>query len=346
LGVAYVDGWWDSPALDQLFEHALQRGGHDLPWKFRWTPNALWTWAKESLMNLQTLPRALTNVRRHYNLGNDLFIAMLDPLMMYSCGYWSCPTAPARTLEQAQVAKVDLICRKIGLHHRPGMTVLDIGCGWGGFARFAAERYGARVTGITLSQQQLMYAKESCRGLPVDLQLLDYRSLARDDRRFDRVVSIGMFEHVGYKNYDAFMHAVDRSLSRHPEALALLHFFASDASFPNRTHSEVNWISRHIFPGMSIPSLSQVGRAAESLFVVEDLHNFGPDYDPTLLAWHDNFENAWAADGPLRHAYGERFRRLWRYYLLSCAGAFRARRYQLWQVVLSRGNRGVYVPAR
>jgi cyclopropane-fatty-acyl-phospholipid synthase len=195
----------------------------------------------------------------------------------------------------------------------------------------------------------LDYALQACRGLHVELQLQDYRNVTET---FDRVVSVGMFEHVGHKNHAAFMQTLSRVLSDASDALALLHFFSSQTSFPNRTCSEVNWISRSIFPGMVIPSLAQVGKAIDGRFVVEDLHNFGQDYDPTLMAWHKNFEDAWGSSihnpqSTIRNTYGPRFYRLWRYYLLSCAGAFRARRYQLWQMVLSKkGKPGGYVPVR
>jgi len=322
LGDAYVDGLWDCESLDQFFARAL---GADLGRGLWLSRDVLLTYLIERVSNLQTMARSRRNVERHYNLGNDLFKAMLDPLMVYSCGYWR----HADDLAVAQLAKLDLVCRKVGM--RPGMRVLDIGCGWGGLAKFAAERYGVSVVGITLSQEQLAYGREACRGLPVDLRLCDYRAVSET---FDRAVSIGMFEHVGPKNYGSYMRAVERCLT--PDGLALLHFFASRESFPNTSSSEVNWITKHIFPGMVVPSLKQVGAAIDGLFVLEDLHNFGADYDPTLMAWHENFDRAWPS---LKGVYGDRFYRMWKYYLLMAAGAFRARKYQLWQLVLSR--RGV-----
>jgi cyclopropane-fatty-acyl-phospholipid synthase len=286
------------------------------------------------LVNQQTRRRARRNVEEHYDLGSDVFEGMLDPYMQYTCGYWKTAT----TLDQAQIDKLDLICRKLDL--RPGMTVLDLGCGWGGLARFAAERYGVRVTGVTLSADQVGWAERrgtigSAAGGSVEFRLTDYREVAGE---FDRVTMVGMLEHVGPKNHRTAMRVVRDRLK--PDGLALVHTIAARDSFPNLDHSELAWINKRIFPGGVLPSLKQVGRAVDGLLVIEDLHNFGAHYDPTLMAWTANFERSWAA---LRGKYGERFFRMWRYYLLACAGGFRARDYQLWQMVLSpNGVRGGY----
>jgi len=333
LGDAYVEGWWDCDAIDDLFERLLRA---DIPHQLRWTPPAVGRWLIESALNLQSRTRSVGNIRRHYNLGTDLFRATLDPRMVYSCGSWR----DARDLESAQRAKLDLVCRKAGL--RPGMRVLDIGCGWGGLCRYAAEEYGCEVVGVTLSEDQVAFASEACAGLPVEIRLQDYRDVRE---RFDRIVSVGMFEHVGAKNHRAFMETAVRCLD--PEdGLMLLHFFATQRSWPNRSDTEVLWIEKRIFPGMVVPSLAQVGRACEGLFVLEDLENFGADYEPTLLAWHENFTRHYEE---IREQYPPPFDRLWSYYLLSCAGAFRSRKYQVWQFALSpRGVRGGYrrPPAR
>jgi cyclopropane-fatty-acyl-phospholipid synthase len=312
---AYVEGWWDTDQLDEL-THRLLRSDAELPYA-----NALQLWLERlagQLLNRQAGRRGL-EVSRHYDLGNDLFEAMLDPAMNYSCGYWR----TADSLAEAQQAKLDLVCKKLGL--RPGMRVLEIGCGWGGFARVAAERYGAEVVGITISQQQLEYGQRVCRGLPVELRLQDYRTL--DGReRFDAVASIGMFEHVGYKNYRRYLRLVRRCLE--PHGLFLLHTIGglrSETSYDT-------WMDRNVFPNAMLPSLRQIASACEGLFVVEDLHNFGADYDRTLMAWFANFERAWPR---LRAAYDERFFRIWKCYLLTNAGAFRARMHQTWQLVLS-----------
>jgi cyclopropane-fatty-acyl-phospholipid synthase len=253
---------------------------------------------------------------------------MLDRRMVYTCAYWN----GATTLDEAQENKLDLVCRKLGLS--PGMRVLDIGCGWGAFGKFAAERYGAQTVGITVSREQVELGRELCRGLPVTFELQDYRDL---QGRFDRVVSLGMFEHVGEKNYRTFMQTVRRALA--DDGLFLLHTIGS----PRTVHATDPWIGRYIFPNSLIPSAEQISRAFDGLFVLEDWHSFGADYDKTLMAWWHNFDELWPT---LRDRYGDRFYRRWRYYLLTCAGSFRARSNQLWQVVLSpRGVPGGYVRA-
>ncbi|EKD33554.1 MAG: hypothetical protein ACD_76C00004G0005 [uncultured bacterium] len=245
---------------------------------------------------------------------------MLDNSMTYTCGYWK----DASTLDDAQEAKLDLVCKKIGLKH--GDSVLDIGCGWGSFAKFAAEKYKAKVLGVTVSKEQIKLGQGLCRGLPVELRLQDYRKISGS---FDHIVSLGMFEHVGYKNYRIFFEVVRRCLK--DNGLFLLHTIGGNRS----VHSTDPWIGKYIFPNSMLPSASQIASATEGLFVMEDWHNFGSDYDKTLMAWHSNFEKNW---GSLMAHYDERFHRMWQYYLLSCAGSFRARQNQLWQIVYSKNG--------
>ena len=329
LGEAYVDGWWDAPKLDEFFHKVIAA---DLKRKVGLSWPLVKTVIRAAFLNLQSYRRAFEIGERHYDNGNDLYQAMLDKRMTYTCGYWS-GKPKAGTLDEAQEAKLDLVCRKLGL--KAGEHVLDIGCGWGSFAKFAAERYGARVTGITVSREQAELGREMCKGLPVELRLEDYREVRG---KFDHVVSLGMFEHVGKKNYRAFMKIVDRCLAE--SGLFLLHTIGSKRS----VNSTDPWIGKYIFPNGMLPSMKQIAKAAEGLFVMEDWHNFGADYDPTLMAWFRNFEKAWPS---LRERHGERFHRMWKYYLLSCAGAFRARHIQLWQMVFSKnGVSGGYVPVR
>jgi len=323
---AYVDGWWETDRLDELTARVLST--HLLlPVSGLWSRLRLGLAAR--LLNRESAARA-SRVQEHYDLGNDLFEGMLDPQMIYSCAYWKSAT----TLAEAQQHKLDLIAGKVGL--RPGMRVLDIGCGWGGFAKFAAERHGASVVGITLSREQVEWGRALCAGLPVELRLQDYRDL--DDGPFDAIVSIGMFEHVGCKNYRTFMETVRRSLK--PKGLFLLQTIGRNTS----AFSLDPWFERNIFSVGMIPSATQISRSSEGLWVMEDWHNFGADYDRALLGWFENFEQHWAR---LREKYGSRFYRKWKCYLLTCAGAFRAREMQLWQIVLSpSGVPGGYVPVR
>jgi cyclopropane-fatty-acyl-phospholipid synthase len=323
---AYVEGWWETDRLDEVTCRVLS-SSVALPYADRVT---LATSAVVGrLANLQSVRKA-NQVRAHYDLGDDLFAAMLDHRKIYSCAYWR----KADTLDDAQEAKLELICRKLAL--QPGMRVLDIGCGWGGFARYAAERHGVSVVGLTVSRDQARLAEESCSGFPIEIRLADYRTLGRDS--FDAIASIGMFEHVGYKNYRRYM-ALVATLLR-PGGLFLLQTIGGNTS---RTSYDP-WMSRNIFPNGHLPSATQISAAAEGVLVMEDWHNFGPDYDRTLMAWYANFERSWPA---LRERYGERFRRMWTCYLLTCAGSFRARVNQLWQVVFSTpGREGIYAAVR
>jgi cyclopropane-fatty-acyl-phospholipid synthase len=244
---------------------------------------------------------------------------MLDPNMQYSCALF----AEGDDLASAQLRKLDWICGRLRL--RPGLRVLDIGCGWGGLARHAARYYGCQVVGITISQEQFAYAQRWSRGLDVEIQLRDYREVTE---RFDRVVSVGMVEHVGYRNYRTYMRAAARSLGEN--GLFLCQGICGNFS---RFHTDP-WIKRYIFPNSVLPSLAGLTRAAEGIFVVEDVKNIGPNYDPTLLAWEKNFRAAWPQ---FADRYDERFRRMWRFYLLSCAGAFRAGSLQVFSILFSNG---------
>ena len=316
LGESYMDGWWDCEAPDQFFERIL---GERLDKTVKINSLLfLLSMLKAKLINGQNRLRAYIIGERHYDIGNSLFSIMLDKGINYSCGYWE----SAKTLDEAQKAKLELICRKMGL--QKGMTVLDIGCGWGGFAKYAAQEYGVRVHGITVSREQMKYAQNACHGLDVKIEMKDYRSLRGT---FDRVVSIGMFEHVGCKNYKTFMKVVNRCLKA--DGLFLLHTIAGNMT----VNSTDPWINKYIFPNSMLPSAKQITSAADGLFVIEDWHSFGKYYDQTLMVWYNNFKKNW---DKLKDTYDERFYRMWTYYLLLCAASFRARRNQLWQVVFSK----------
>lgn len=314
LGESYMDGWWECDRLDCFFRRILRAGLEDkAPHHLR----DLLHIAATRLINLQSRKRAWIVGEEHYDLGNDLFSLMLDTHMQYSCGYWK----QATTLEQAQQAKLRMICEKLQL--QPGMTLLDIGCGWGGLAAYAARHYGVSVYGVTISREQQKLAQERCHDLNVNIQLQDYRDL---NLHFDRIVSVGMFEHVGPKNYDNYFRVVSQNLK--PEGLFLLHTIGA-----NKTDSQVDpWIDKYIFPNGCLPSARHIATRSEPYLVMEDWHNFGADYDKTLMAWHDRFVAGWPQ---LADRYSPRFYRMFRYYLNACAGAFRARNIQLWQVLFS-----------
>lgn len=327
LGESYMDGWWDVEKLDEMIYRIVKA---DLQNKVKRNLKVALQLSGFYILNMQSRRRAFIIGERHYDLGNDLFECMLDKRMNYSCAYWK----DASNLDEAQENKLELICRKLYLE--PEMKILDIGCGWGAFAKYAAEKYGVSVVGITVSKEQSKLAAELCKGLPVEIRLQDYRDV---NEKFDRIVSIGMFEHVGYKNYRKYFEIAANNLKEN--GLFLLHTIGEVRS----VKSTDLWTHKYIFPNGMLPSIAQIAKAVEGLFVVEDLHNFGADYDKTLMAWFENFNRNWDR---LKDKYGERFYRMWKYFLLSSAGAFRARnKNQLWQIVLSKkGVPGGYVSIR
>ena len=316
LGEAYMDGWWDAERVDEFIFRILTSGIREqIPLDL----SLIASYLRGQLTNLQRW-RPFEVGQKHYDIGNDLYRLMLDKRMIYSCGYWK----DADALDAAQEAKLDLICKKIGLEK--GMRVLDIGSGWGGFLLFAAERYGIEGVGVTVSREQVVHAQDMAlaRSYPIEFLLTDYHEL---EGRFDRIVSIGMFEHVGHKNYRSYFRKARDLLD--DNGLFLLHTIGGTITSPNGDP----WAEKYIFPNGMLPSIKQIGAAIEGLFVMEDWHNFGTDYDRTLMAWHANFEAAWPE---LSDKYGERFYRMWRYYLLIFAAVFRANITHLWQIVLTK----------
>jgi cyclopropane-fatty-acyl-phospholipid synthase len=315
FGESYMDGWWDCEALDEMCCRAI-RARLDQRFAFR-LPN-LWALLTALVINQQTRRRSRKVGRVHYDLNNDFFEAMLDPNMQYSCALFE----DGDGLADAQLRKLDWICERLRL--RPGLRLLDIGCGWGGLARYVARHYGCQVVGITISRKQFDYAQRWCDGLDVEIQLRDYREVAG---RFDRVVSVGMVEHVGYKNYRTYFRTAARLLA--DDGLFLCQGICGSSS---RVAADP-WIERYIFPNSMLPSAAQLMRAGEGTFILEDIKNIGLNYDRTLLAWKENFQRSWSR---FADRYGERFRRMWRFYLLSCAAAFRARSLQVFSMLFSK----------
>lgn len=320
FGRAYVEGLWESAQLDETIHHLLSVDidTRIVGWaRLRLIGEIL----RHRLFNLQSPQRAFQVAEQHYDIGNDVFECMLDSSMSYSCAYWE----NATTLEQAQHDKLELICRKLEL--QPGERLLEIGCGWGGLARHAAENYGVEVVGVTISKEQQKLAQQRCAGLPVNIELMDYRQLSGE---FDKIVSVGMFEHVGFKNYPIYFDTALRLLKT--DGLFLLHTIGHHVT----AHKTDAWIDNYIFPNGKLPSAGELTSVLEKRFIIEDWHNFGQDYDRTLMAWWESFDRAWPS---LERKYGQGFYRMWKYYLMGCAGFFRARQGQLWQIVLSRRQR-------
>lgn len=322
LGESYMEGWWDCKRLDEFFYKIMdadldKQVVHDWKLLLRLAPNYILNSGRKSM--------AFHIGEHHYDIGNDLYLAMLDKRLTYTCGYWK----DAQNLDQAQEAKLELVCKKIGLSK--GQKVLDIGSGWGSFIGYAAEKYGAHAVGVTVSREQKKYADQRYFNLPAQTLLMDYRDI---HDKFDHVISLGMFEHVGHRNYRTYIKKVHEVLA--DDGIFLLHTIGGNTS----NIGTDPWIDKYIFPGSMIPSIKQIGKAIEGLFIMEDWHNFGTYYDQTLMAWHKNFEDNWKS---LKDKYDETFHRMWNYYLLMCAGSFRARKNQLWQIVLSKkGVQGGY----
>jgi cyclopropane-fatty-acyl-phospholipid synthase len=324
IGESYMDGDWDCERLDEFFDRVLRSDIEAHPVGMARLKLAI-SLLPYRLGNRQRRERAFVVGEHHYDWGNELFERMLDARMVYSCAYWE----RATTLDEAQEHKLEMICRKLQLQR--GQTLLDIGCGWGALARHAAEHHGVHVTGITVSREQQVHAQRMCAGLPVQVRLQDYRDV---EGRFDRIASVGMFEHVGPKNYGVYFEEAQHMLA--PDGLFLLHTIGLDRSLA-RTDP---WIEKYIFPGGKLPGAREVAAAFEPWFVLEDWHNFGPDYDRTLMCWQQQLEAAWPElQAHDRVRFSERMRRMWRYYLLMSAGMFRSRQGQLWQLVLTRRER-------
>lgn len=315
LGESYMEGWWDCERVDEFICRILKaRLGEKVTGGIK----LLIPYLLSRFLNRQSKSRSGIVAEKHYDLDNDLFLSFLDPHNQYSCAYFNGTT----DLNQAQLKKLELICKKVGLQE--GESVLDIGFGWGGLAKYATENYACSVTGVNISKEQIRYAKEFCKGLPVTIAQCDYRDLRGS---FDKIISVGMFEHVGSKNYRTFMEVAHRCLA--DDGVFLLHTIGGNES----ESGSDPWVTKYIFPNGMLPSTAQISRAAEGLFVIEDIHNLGPHYDKTLMAWNANFQHAWST---LKQKYNQTFKRMWEYYLLSCAGAFRARHIQVWQIVFTK----------
>ena len=325
LGEAYMDGWWDCQNLEEFFyrviswamQHRPGLSGRPKGFQekllYRWLPH---------LFNQQTLPRSTKVAYEHYDVGNDLYEIMLGKDMQYTCAYW----AKAKTLDEAQEHKLDLICRKLKL--KAGMHVLELGGGFGGLARFMAKYYGCVVTVYNIAREQIKYARAFTEGLKVKIIEADYRKATG---LYDRVAAIGLCEHVGYKNYAVMMKTAYRCLK--DKGLFIVHTNGDNET--SRYYEP--WMAKYIFPNSMIPSAKQLTTAFDDLFMLEDWHVFSGHYHRTLMAWYDNFLANWHK---LQDKYGERFYRMWCYYLLFAAASHRTRCAQLWHLVLSKNAMG------
>ena len=290
-------------------------------------------------LNRNTRAGSRRNIRAHYDLGNDLYRLFLDPSMTYSCAFFE---TGRETLEEAQEKKLRRIAEKARI--RPGDHVLEIGCGWGSFACLAANKFGARVTGITLSAEQAAWARARVEreGLSdqVEIRLVDYRDLPAEGKTYDRVVSIEMLEAVGYRYLPEYFETVDRLLG--PEGIAVIQSITVPDDRHERLLRRPDFIQKHVFPGSHCPSVGAIASAvaARSRLLIHHLEDVGAHYAETLRRWR----GAFLANLPrVRElGYDERFVRLWDFYLSYCEGGFATRHLGDVQLVLTRsGNRAL-----
>ncbi|MBV9159536.1 MAG: class I SAM-dependent methyltransferase [Candidatus Kaiserbacteria bacterium] len=340
LGRAYMDGDFECDDLVEMLARMINASLKRKQAKLRKSPRWKWVftlphtlpdamiWLKLKTTNQQDIVRA-QRVAHHYNVGNTLYRIMLGASMAYSCGYWP----GAHNLDDAQFAKYRHICKKSGL--KAGMRVLEIGGGWGGLAAYAIENFGVEVVMVTISKEQHDYVREKYAKLieagKLTVLLEDYRKIPEryPDEHFDRIFSVGMFEHVGPDNYEEYMRIAWLVLKRGGKFL--LHTIVGSGHGPDP------FLWYYIFPGGVLPTEGQITEAARTYFVIEHMENFGYDYYKTTIAWRENFRAGWQQlleSGK----YDERFRRMWEHYLASCAAVFRERRVQLQQWMLSKGG--------
>lgn len=326
IGESYMEKKWDSPHVDQVMAKLAAMPSETKRKLFSsWKTRLLLSIA--ILFNQQRREKELEVAEKHYDLGNEFFRSWLDKNMQYSCGYWK----NVSTLDEAQLAKMRMIGKKLQL--KPGMTVLDIGCGWGGLARFLIKEYGVKVTGINISKEQIQWCRSIsiAEGLQESFHSLNqsYRDL---EGKWDRIVACGMLEHVGPKNYHEFFDICKRCLA--DDGIMLLQTIGANIS---KKVLNDRWLTRYIFPHGTLPSIAQIAKASEKKLIIEDLRNFGPDYDKTLMAWHSTFMKV---KDDLQMS--EMFIRMWEFYLLYCASGFRERKSQLWQFVFTKRNKERY----
>jgi cyclopropane-fatty-acyl-phospholipid synthase len=320
LGESYVDGWWDAEKVDEFILRLIRPETE----KYLFPIAAKALILKSKFLNFQNKLRSLRVAREHYDLGNHMYSYMLDNYMQYTCGYWR----NAQSLNEAQEHKLRMVCEKLQLKKTD--RVLELGCGFGGLAKYISEHYGSTVVGYNISKEQVAWARNWTKNYAVEIREQDYREAIKDFPResFDKVVSIGLIEHVGYKNYRSLFETAHYSLKKN--GLFLLHGIGGNVS---RVATEP-WLEKYIFPGSVMPSAEQLSQAFQELFIMEDWHNYSVDYDKTLMAWFENFDKNWSIIAD--HEYDQRFYRMWKYYLLMCAGSFRARKNQNWEIMFSK----------
>lgn len=328
---AYMDGDWGTPDLAALLElMCINDSVEDAhyPRRLALAAHRLWHWLRPNSRR-----GSKRNIAAHYDLGNEFYRRWLDPSMTYSSAVFPA-TAMGRAgdLTEAQYNKYRLICEKLAL--APGQRLLEIGCGWGGFAAFVAREFGAKVTAITVSKEQLAFARARIQreGLAdkVEARFIDYRDLSGT---FDRIASIEMFEAVGEKYWPAFFDKVRENLA--PGGRAALQVITIADTWFERYRRGVDFIQRYIFPGGMLPSATALERETKRAgLILERQEFFGAHYARTLALWNQRFQTSWDEIAPL--GFDARFKRMWEFYLAYCEAGFRARTIDVTQVALVR----------
>ena len=325
LGESYTADEWDADDLVALFELLLRNAGRlgERQARLRRLLEL-----RPRLQRRNGLARSRRNIAYHYDLGNELFALMLDETLTYSCAVFE---RPGMSLAEAQRAKYDRLCRQLELGADD--HVLEIGCGWGGFARHAAETRGCRVTGITISHEQAVVARERTRGLPVEILERDYRTV---EGRFTKVVSIEMIEAIGADQFGTFFATIDRVLA--PGGRAAVQSILVPEQRWDRYRRTPDWIERYVFPGCLIPSLEALARAAarHSRLGIYGVEEIGEHYAETLRRWRASFHER--IDEVRRLGYDRTFERTWDFYLAFCEAAFRMRALRDVQLLLARAG--------
>lgn len=318
LAEAYMEGHWSTRALPQLIELGVANLDVLRPGRrFSWLIERAGRIAHRK--NANTLAGSKRNIAFHYDLGNEFYSAWLDSSMTYSSALFE---EEEQDMVRAQERKYHKLARSIDLS--PGDRVLEIGCGWGGFAEIAARDYGANVVGLTLSEEQAHFARDrmTAKGLSdkVDIRLQDYRHV---EGEFDKIVSIEMFEAVGEENWSTYFRVLKERLA--PGGQAALQIITIDQNVFEKYRRRMDFIQRYIFPGGMLPSREALAReVSRGGLVLDSSHFFGTSYADTLMQWREKFTAAWPRIADM--GFDQRFKRMWLFYLCYCEGGFRAGR--------------------
>jgi cyclopropane-fatty-acyl-phospholipid synthase len=325
LAESYMYKYWSSNNLYETL-YLLSKNFNKLSY-IDFNFNDFLNMTKSYLFNNQTIEKALVDVQSHYDIGNDLYTRMLDNNMQYTCAFFQ----DTNDLNTAQEQKMDLIGQKLNL--KPGDTLLDIGCGWGYLINYLSKKYNVQGLGITLSEEQLKYAEINFKNNSnASYKLMDYRNIPKD-MKFTKIVSVGMLEHVGNKNYEEYFDIVHDHLT--DDGIALIHTIGCQNSLrgiSSGSGSGSKFIDKYIFPNGHIPTWDEISPIVSKKFLIQDWQNFGKYYDNTLQSWYKNINSKWDEIPN----YDEKFKRMWNFYLLGCAANFNLCHMNLWQILITK----------